>query len=215
MIKTAILVDGGYYRKRVVNYYKRKESPADAANTLYKYCQKHLAGDKEDCSLYRVFYYDCPPSDKRVYHPLQKKTIDLKAGSLYQWTESFLNELRNKRKFAVRLGVLADEQAIYNLKPSSTKELLSGRKTMEELTDDDFYLSIRQKGIDTRIGIDIVTMALKKQIEKIILIAGDSDFVPAAKFARCEGIDFVLDPMWNPIKPELNEHIDGLKSFNL
>ena len=46
----------------------------------------------------------------------------------------------------------------------------------------------------------------------IVLIAGDSDFVPAAKLARREGIDFILDPMWNPIHPSLNEHIDGLRS---
>ncbi|MEG0693982.1 MAG: NYN domain-containing protein, partial [Oscillospiraceae bacterium] len=65
-----------------------------------------------------------------------------------------------------------------------------------------------------RIGIDIVSMALKKQVDKIILISGDSDFVPAAKLARREGIDFILDPMWATIKPQLNEHIDGLKSFS-
>ncbi|MEG1938948.1 MAG: NYN domain-containing protein, partial [Akkermansia sp.] len=61
---------------------------------------------------------------------------------------------------------------------------------------------------------DIVSMALKKQVDKIILISGDSDFVPAAKLARREGIDFILDPMWATIKPQLNEHIDGLKSFS-
>ncbi len=44
------------------------------------------------------------------------------------------------------------------------------------------------------------------------MIAGDSDFVPAAKLARREGIDFILDPMWNKIKDDLFEHIDGLKS---
>ena len=34
----------------------------------------------------------------------------------------------------------------------------------------------------------------------------------AAKLARREGIDFVLDPMWAKIDDELFEHIDGLKS---
>lgn len=63
-----------------------------------------------------------------------------------------------------------------------------------------------------RIGIDIASLAYKKQVDRIVLIAGDSDFVPAAKLARREGIDFVLDPMWAPIKPDLFEHIDGLKS---
>ncbi len=55
-------------------------------------------------------------------------------------------------------------------------------------------------------------MSLKKLVDQIILISGDSDFVPAAKLARREGIDFILDPMWNPIKPDLFEHIDGLVS---
>ena len=43
-------------------------------------------------------------------------------------------------------------------------------------------------------------------------VAGDADFVPAAKLARREGIDFVLDPMWLKIPNDLNEHIDGLRS---
>lgn len=45
-----------------------------------------------------------------------------------------------------------------------------------------------------------------------MLIAGDSDFVPAAKVARREGIDFILDPMFNNINKDLQEHIDGLRS---
>ena len=63
-----------------------------------------------------------------------------------------------------------------------------------------------------RIGIDIASLSFKKAVDQIILIAGDSDFVPAAKLARREGIDFVLDPMWNNINPDLHEHIDGLVS---
>lgn len=63
-----------------------------------------------------------------------------------------------------------------------------------------------------RIGLDIASLAYKKQIDQIILIAGDSDFVPAAKLARREGIDFILDPMWATIKANLFEHIDGLMS---
>jgi hypothetical protein len=39
-----------------------------------------------------------------------------------------------------------------------------------------------------------------------------SDFVPAAKLARREGLDVVLDPLWNHITPSLHEHIDRLRS---
>ena len=63
-----------------------------------------------------------------------------------------------------------------------------------------------------RLGLDVASLAYKRQVNQIVLIAGDADFVPAAKLARREGIDFVLDPMWNHIRPALFEHIDGLRS---
>jgi uncharacterized LabA/DUF88 family protein len=63
-----------------------------------------------------------------------------------------------------------------------------------------------------RIGLDIAAMAFKRQIDQIGLVAGDSDFVPAAKLARREGIDFILDPMWATIRDDLHEHMDGLSS---
>ena len=47
-------------------------------------------------------------------------------------------------------------------------------------------------------------------VDKIVLISGDSDFVPASKIARREGIDFILNPMGNHIGTSLEEHIDGL-----
>lgn len=71
-------------------------------------------------------------------------------------------------------------------------------------------LDLKQKGVDMRIGLDIASLANKKLVDQIVLIAGDSDFVPAAKHARREGIDFILDPMWLTIKPSLQEHIDGI-----
>ena len=39
-----------------------------------------------------------------------------------------------------------------------------------------------------------------------------SDFVPVAKQARREGVVFILDPMRTVIKPDLFEHIDGIRT---
>ena len=63
-----------------------------------------------------------------------------------------------------------------------------------------------------KIGVDIASLALKRFVDRIVLISGDSDFVPAAKLARREGIDFILDPMGAEVEPSLFEHIDGLES---
>jgi uncharacterized LabA/DUF88 family protein len=78
--------------------------------------------------------------------------------------------------------------------------------------DDDFEYSAIQKGVDMRIGLDIASLSLKHQVDQIVLVAGDSDFVPAAKLARREGIDFILDPLWSVVHPSLYEHVDGVRS---
>lgn len=92
------------------------------------------------------------------------------------------------------------------------KELCNDTKKWVDITAADFVINVEQKGVDMKIGVDIASLAYKKQVKQIVLISGDSDFVPAAKLARREGIDFVLDPLYTNIKPELFEHIDGLRS---
>ena len=77
---------------------------------------------------------------------------------------------------------------------------------------EDIKLHSIQKGVDMKIGLDIATLTYKKLVHKIILISGDSDFVSAAKLARREGIEFILDAMRHPIKENLSEHIDGLNT---
>ena len=107
---------------------------------------------------------------------------------------------------------MAEEQAEFIIKPRSFKKIINGTKALSDLTENDFALSVSQKGVDMRIGVDITSLAFKKQVNQIILISGDSDFVPAAKQARREGIDFILDPMRSPIKEDLFEHIDGMRT---
>lgn len=211
MIRTAILVDGAFYRKRAYHLFGDK-TPSDRAKELYKYCRRHINEESAGAYLYRVFYYDCPPISKMVYHPLLKRAVDLSRTDDYTWANDFFKELKHQRKFALRLGRLAEEQACFCIRPDIQKKLLAGTVTLEQLTESDFYLSISQKGVDMRIGIDISSLAYKKQVDQIILISGDSDFVPAAKQARREGIDFILDPMRSPIKEDLFEHIDGMRT---
>ena len=210
-MKTAILVDGGFYRKRAAFLWGKKTAEA-RAKELQAYCQQHLKDVHEQTSLYRIFYYDCPPIKKSIYHPLTKNNVDLDKSDTFIWAKTFLDELKKSRKFALRLGTLSDNGTGYNLKPETTKNLCAGKITVADLTENDFVLTMNQKGVDMRIGIDIASITYKKQVDQIILIAGDSDFVPAAKMARREGIDFILDPMWADIKSDLFEHIDGLHS---
>ena len=208
--KTAIMVDGGYYRKRAIYLWGKEISAVDRANELFNYCLLHLSEATEPRDLYRIFYYDCPPIEKQLYHPLLQRTTDLSRTPQSKWMKAFLEELKQKRKVALRLGILDDNNSEYQIRYDVLKKLCAGKIQISDLSEADFQPNIKQKGVDMKIGVDIASLAYKKQVDQIVLIAGDSDFVPAAKLARREGVDFVLDSLNAPIKEELFEHIDGL-----
>jgi uncharacterized LabA/DUF88 family protein len=213
---TAILVDGGYFLKRVATCYPDRNviDAKVAANTLFEMClhhftDKHWPGGKR--LLYRIFFYDCPPIQKKVHLPKSRRSLDFARQPQAIFRLAFHDELRRLRKTALRLGHLSDSGE-WQLHEGVLRQLLSGQKQFMELTDDDFKYDIRQKGVDMRIGMDIASLAYKRHVDQIVLFAGDSDFMPAAKLARVEGIDFVLDPMWGIITSQLEEHVDGVRS---
>lgn len=209
-MRTAILIDGGFYRKRA-RYLYGERTPEKRAAELESYAKSHISD--RGCELYRIFYYDCMPISKSIYNPITHTNVDFGKSDTYAWMNKFLDELKRRRKFALRLGELSDAFAGYSIGRETTKALLAGKKKIEDLDISDLQLNLgQQKGVDMKIGIDIASLAYKQQVDQIILIAGDSDFVPAAKLARREGIDFILDPMGAKIKSSLFEHIDGLKS---
>jgi uncharacterized LabA/DUF88 family protein len=212
---TAIFVDAGFFLKRCRTVYPGLSlgDPAIVARTLHKMCLDHLSqrGEVERRELYRIFVYDCPPLAKKAHTPLGKTAVDFSKSGVALFRSAFHSELKCLRKVALRLGRLQDNGG-WRLKPSVLSHLLKCERRFEDLVDDDFEYDVRQKGTDMRIGVDIASVAYKRQADQIILVAGDADFVPAAKLARREGIDFVLDPMWSKIANDLFEHIDGLRS---
>ncbi|MBF0479200.1 MAG: NYN domain-containing protein [Candidatus Omnitrophica bacterium] len=210
-MRVAILVDGAFFLSRYKKIFNNgdKHSPKEVAKNLYTMAHKHVDG----CYLYRIFYYDCEPYTKKLHTPILKRAVDFSKTDICLFRLEFLNELKRLRKVALRLGYLNDDHIFpWKIYPDKLKQLVNRNIRIEDLTDDDFTPNVRQKGVDMKIGLDIASLAYKKQVEKIILISADGDFVSAAKLARREGIDFVLDPMWQNVPDGLFEHIDGLKS---
>jgi len=209
---TAILIDGAFFLKRFRriepdNYFNAER----AADCAWRWALAHLKQRNTRHELYRIFFYDCPPLEKQMRDPLTKKNVNFKASEEAIFRQDLHQRLRTKRKVALRLGHLSD-MTEWTIKPRVIGELLKGKRQFDSLTSDDIIPSVKQKGVDMRIGLDISTLVLKKQIDQIILIAGDADFIPAAKLARREGVDFVLDPMWLPVSDGLHEHIDGKRT---
>jgi uncharacterized LabA/DUF88 family protein len=210
--RTAIMIDGGYYRKRSEALWGKK-SAVEKAEELFEYCLKHITLPREPRDLYRIFYYDCQPMQREMVHPLTGEKTSFIETDSYKWTKEFYERLAKKRKVALRMGELAESQAAYVLKKEALADLLSKTRSIDDLAPFDFYIDVKQKGVDMRIGLDIASLAYGRYVDQVVLIAGDSDFVPVAKMARRNGIDFLLDPLKQFPKKLLLEHVDGIESF--
>ncbi len=215
--KVAILVDGDFFIRCYKSHLKKQSvdkyedlNPERLACAIHTHCLKHI-NKKNDEELYRIFFYDCKPLDKKVHYPHTQRALDLSKSSTYKERTALHGHLISKPCLALRLGYLDANNARWVIRDQEKeKKLFKGGIYITDFTNDDFIYHAKQKGVDIKIGLDIATLALKKLVQKIVLISGDSDFVPAAKLARVEGIIFTLDPMGNPIREDLEEHIDYL-----
>ena len=212
---TAIFVDAGYFLKRFTGVYPDRdvEDGVIVARSLHEMALDHLRqrGGDDRRDLYRIFVYDCPPLLKRAHHPITRRSIDFATTATAQFRFEFHQQLKCLRKVALRLGRLQDLRG-WRMRSERLHALLRKQISFSDLSDDDFVYDVKQKGTDMRVGLDIASVAYKRQADQIVLVAGDSDFVPAAKLARREGVDFILDPMWSPVAEDLHEHVDGLRS---
>lgn len=192
--------------------------------------------------VYRLFYYDATPYDGVSHHPILNRRIEFGKSEAAAFRRELFSELRHKRKFALRLGHVTKvgdwrlsprftrrilkigkwaEQIEATLVQRATsavpdeecrRDLLEFIATMRHIGEHDVDFGLRQKGVDMRIGLDIASMTLKRQVDTLVLVTGDSDFAPAAKLARREGVEFLLDPLWQQVSDELSEHADGVVS---
>jgi uncharacterized LabA/DUF88 family protein len=233
MMPTAIVIDGAYFLRRFQHRYPHLDpnNPNQVALGVVWLAATHICKRKgidpvllldltkepngfdmnwiENSDLYRIFFYDCPPLTKRTQRPISKLALDLSQTETAKARLAIHKELQNVRKVAVRLGRL-NEKIGWRVKTEAAQRWI---KATTQITpaDDDFEIDTVQKGVDMRLGLDVASMAFKKQVDQIILVAGDADFVPAVKLARREGIDVVLDPMGGTPANDLIANVDGVR----
>lgn len=164
----------------------------------------------EQIELYRIFFYDCPPLTKRMHLPVSGRSLYLGGLPDAQLRLDFHAALYGTRKLALRLGRLNESFSGWRAKQDAVRRWIAAPAHFQPI-DDDFEIDVMQKGVDMRLGLDIASMAFKKQINRIVLIAADADFVPAVKLARREGIDTVLDTIGAHAAADLMQHVDGTR----
>lgn len=76
----------------------------------------------------------------------------------------------------------------------------------------------QQKEMDMKIGLDIAWLASKSIVDIVAIVTGDTDFVPAMKFARREGAQVRLVTFSHNASRAHNtllEHSDDVKCVDL
>lgn len=235
LVPTAIVIDGAYFLRRFKGRYRDLDpsdprhvtigvmwlaaqhigisSGVDAARhlTLQETGLVFATDWAESENLFRIFFYDCPPLAKRLQLPISGRSIDLGRTETAIARTAIHERLRTMRKVALRLGRL-NEKVGWRVKPDAARRWIADGFATPPV-DDDFEIDTVQKGVDMRLGLDVASMAFKKQVDQIVLVAGDADFVPAAKLARREGIDVVLDAMGGTPAKDLIANVDGVRDI--
>ena len=198
--KFALLLDGGFVTKALS--VKNKAFPTSAQ--IEAECQRvkshaHLV----PLDLMRIFFYDSPPASGVLINPIDGTKLDLGKSNVHIRNTRLLDEIELLPDFALRKGETVARG--WKLGQNALKKLL---KHPASPTAKDLVPNVQQKGVDLRIGLDIARIALCKTAQIVVVMTGDSDLVPAFKFARREGLRVYLDHLGMPIRRELKAHAD-------
>jgi uncharacterized LabA/DUF88 family protein len=197
--RVAILVDGGFVRKKIEEGGKTADAAAIVAMIDEVMKKPRLAKTE----LLRVYFYDSPPFTGSAKNPVDASVINFATTSQAQRGNVLLETLELQPDYAVRRGTLTCSG--WKLGRAALKGLST---TSRALGARDLVPDMKQKGVDLRIGLDIALMSLKRLVEVIVLATGDSDLVPAMKFARKEGVRVYLEAMGHAVRRELRVHAD-------
>lgn len=194
----AILIDAGFVKRKL-------GSASDKMNiwdirALVKSLVEHP--QLKEYKLHRIYYYDAMPYTGKKKVPLDSKIIDYSETPQAKENIDLINEIKKEPFFAVRLGELSF--AGWQVRPrcfDTTEKSIT-------IESKDLSPKIAQKGVDMRIGMDMASLTLKRISQTLVLVTGDSDFVPAMKFARREGAEVCIVTLGHKVKDAMLEHCD-------
>ena len=204
-MNTAVLIDGAFLRKKFPAAFKRDISAENvrlfAQDLLVKF---NLPPD----DLHRMYYYDCEPCTAKTSKPVTNHAFLFEKTAQYTSGMKLLSDIKKLDFFAVREATLQ----------SSGWKLKKVAYNKQPLEDDDFEPELHQKGVDIKIGLDLAWISYNHVAERVIFVTGDSDFIPAIKTARRNGIFVYLVTLNHMVRTELPDNCDvcvrdGIKSF--
>lgn len=203
----AVLLDGGFLFKKLQRHLGRFPTAEEVDQASRDIVSDPALSGRE---LLRIYFYDAPPSQRKLNNPLDQHQLDLGASSIARHNQQLHASLEQLPDFALRRG----ETLIRGWKVGQAAFTRLARAG-GSLQARDLVPDISQKGVDLRIGLDIATLAFRRTVDTIVVAAGDSDLVPAFKLARREGLRVLLVTYGHNVTDDLTAHVDGLLDISL
>jgi uncharacterized LabA/DUF88 family protein len=198
----AILLDGGFLKKKLLDRLKRHPT----ADDIMVECDRLRALPcVEGHDLLRIYYYDAFPASVALKTPIARAAFNMAETERFRESQRLYDQLILKPDLALRMGQVSVSPIGWKPKSRVVRELI---KIPRQLSDEDFVVDAQQKGVDMRIGMDMARLALRDMVRTVVVVTGDSDFVPAFKFVRREGVRVVLDLLGENGRIELKQHSD-------
>jgi uncharacterized LabA/DUF88 family protein len=203
----AILIDGAFAIRKLATrcraFPKSADIEAVAAAIANHDCVRGL-------SRLRVYFYHAHPATQVLINPISKRKVALKTTRVHADHAKLLSGLEIAPDFALRLGEISTVG--WKVGDRAFRRLV---RQPQLIRAEDLVPAIEQKGVDLRIGLDIARLALTHSVEAIVVVTGDSDLIPAFKFARREGVRVFLCHLGHGVKRELRVHADRIIRIDL
>jgi uncharacterized LabA/DUF88 family protein len=193
-METAVMIDGAFIRKKFRSA-KRTDVTAPDIQHIVENIFNQVTIPYQS---YRVYFYDCKPCSERASLPISHTAYNFETKPQYAKGMALIKDIKMLPLFAVREGILSFNG--WTLKPTCYG--------MNPLTDGCFTPNIKQKGVDIKIGLDVAWVSFNHIANTIIMITGDSDFVPVIKTTRRNGVFVYLFTLKHNVKKELLENVD-------
>lgn len=134
----------------------------------------------------RTYYYNCRPYQSAAPSPRERELV------------------RNADRF------------YYSLQQIPNLEIRLGRLEFRGIGRDTGEPIFEQKRVDVQLAVDLITLAYSRQIATAVVVAGDSDFIPAVQAAKDQGVRIVLyHGRVNPAHRDLLAAADQRRQFDL
>ncbi|MCD8888002.1 NYN domain-containing protein [Staphylococcus arlettae] len=182
-----MIVDGQFLLHRIRDAQSSTQYPN--LEDQYNFLTNLINSNDEE--LFRIFYYQGSPNKQTVDKPISKDKINFSESQINKYSSNLITELSNKDFVAMRLGDTFFRG--WKLKNPVLEKIRKGIiKDTSKLTDDDFTPDFQQKGVDIKIGLDVAWLSNNNIVDRIYMVTGDADFIPALKQARRDGIQIKL-----------------------